>query len=477
MIVLERHVAQLFRAALRRCVDAPSTRADRVPVLLRHGKNGLMMHARQEEFAVMYSQPGPEGKEVLAFPASSLGLIEGKSQEPIELVAIEPGKAAARWVDKGVHLEIDFPVIESDKVAIPPALPKEFAPMPVRFLTALHEASRTASQAPTKYSIHRVLLRGKTGEILATDTHQLLIQSGFKFPFQEDLLIPRSGVFGLPALAPANEIGIGRTDTHVAIRVGRWIFAFLIDVKGRFPDARGLVPRTSSATTRFRLDPEDAEFFMRMLTQRLRGPKAKDLALTLDLNETPCFRFDVKGRTTDIVLPRSQVTGKAIRLCIDLKRFLRAIELQFSEFEFSDPDKPFVARDEQRIYLAMTSNSKDALAPHADALRLVPAHEPTTTAVAVRRTRPQPLARVEPDRAAPTVVVLPTHALSPTHDHQSLDVFAEAEGLRSAVIKAAAHAGRLLHLLRTVCLQPNVMQTMRNSLHALTHPSFEEQHR
>ena len=162
---------------------------------------------------------------------------------------------------------------------------------------------------------------------------------------------------------------------------------------------------------------------------------------------------------------------------MDLKRFLRAIELQFSEFEIYDADKPLVARDDQRVYLAMTALSKDALAPRDDALRLVPIDEPVSRAVAVRPTRPrvpQPLVPVGPSHTSETIVVLPTHDAMQSREHRPLDVFTEAEGLRSAVVKAAAHAGRLLHFLRTVCSQPNVMQTMRNSLHALTHPSSEE---
>src|SRR5580704_3221213 len=48
MTILERRVAQLFRAALKRCFDAPAFRADQAPVQIRSDKNGLLMYASAE---------------------------------------------------------------------------------------------------------------------------------------------------------------------------------------------------------------------------------------------------------------------------------------------------------------------------------------------------------------------------------------------------------------------------------------------
>src|SRR5207302_868107 len=116
-----------------------------------------------------------------------------------------------------------------------------------------------ASNTSTKYAITRVQLRGKAGAIVGTDTRQLLVSGGYAFPFTEDLLIQRSGIFGLQPFQASDEVGIGRTDTHLFVRVGPWMFAFFIDKQGRYPDAAAIIPRSSNSSTRFKLDPGDAQ--------------------------------------------------------------------------------------------------------------------------------------------------------------------------------------------------------------------------
>src|SRR5208282_5114053 len=118
---------------------------------------------------------------------------------------------------------------QPESVAKFPEMPKRFMPMPSSIVTALNDASRAAAHLPTKYVVNRVQLRGKNGTIVGTDTRQLFVSGGFAFPFKEDLLIRRSGIFGLPLVQSSENVGIGRTDTHFAIRNGPWTFAFWLD--------------------------------------------------------------------------------------------------------------------------------------------------------------------------------------------------------------------------------------------------------
>ena len=64
MIVLERRIAWLFRAALKRCFDTSTSKADQTPVQIRLTTDGLVMHACAPEIAVIYTQPTPTGKGV-----------------------------------------------------------------------------------------------------------------------------------------------------------------------------------------------------------------------------------------------------------------------------------------------------------------------------------------------------------------------------------------------------------------------------
>jgi len=496
MFLLDRQAIYLFRTALRLCYDGPAKGIGLIPVLIRHGKTGLLMHACHQDFAVMYSQAGQACKGALALPASALALVEGRGQDQVELDALSSDKGTARWLERAGPRQSEFQILDPKSVAAPPTLPKTFEPMPREFLEAVNEASRCAARSPTKYVLNRIKLSGKKGEVIGTDSRQLFIQGGFKFPFSEDLLIPRSGVFGLPAFQEMEEISLGRTDTHVAFGAGRWIFAFRIDAEGRFPDAGSVVPRSSAATMRFHLDPADAQFFLDNLGKRIKGPHAKDeeLAVTLDLNEQPCFRFKLDSQIMELPLSRSEARGKSVRMCVDLKQFLRALELKLMDFEIRDADKPLVARDGQRIYVAMPKSSDAALAPDVNAVRLSPWTQPVEAVPATTNPGSQqetaPVATAE----APQAMVPVTSDVPALSDVQPFDLFAEAESLHGAVvdaaehagrilalpetesfrcaaIKAAEHAGRILRFLREVCTKSQVKQIVRTSLQALSNKS------
>ena len=302
--------------------------------------------------------------------------------------------------------------------------------------------------------MNRVQLRGQAGTVVASDSRQLFQAGGFPFPFAQDLLIPRCGIFSLPPFAGAEEVGIGRTDAHVAIRLGSWTFAFLIDAEGRFPDVASIVPRPSPTATRLRLDADDAQRFLDSLARRIKGPAAKELAVTLDLVGSPCLRFEIEGRVSEVNLANSEFAGAPLRICLKLPQFLRALELRFLEFEIRDPEKPIVARDGERLYLAMPLSPKGVLLPRSEG---APA-EVTPS----RRT----LAPVE--KPAKQTIAMPTSGSEPVRSGDRFDVLGEAEGLRDGLFKVAAHAGRILQFLREVSMQQNLPHLVRSSLLALT---------
>lgn len=466
MIVIDRRVAQTFRAAIRRCIDGSASQADSVPVLLRQGRNGAMLHCRHADFAILSHLPGAAGKHVLALPAGSLRLIEAHSSEPVELTGFPNGKVSARWTERGEARTIDLPALEPENVPRPPQLPKEFAPLPKTFLTAMHEASATAAKQPTQYVLHRLLLRGKSGEVVASDSRQLLCWGGFQFPFRDDVIIPRTGVFGLAPFRDHEDVGIGRTDDHVAIRVGDWIFAFTIDKEGRFPDCAALLRQGSVLPSRLQLDPADAERFLNAVESNLRGAAAKERTVTLDLRSPPAAYLEDDGRYRRIDLPLSTASGKEVRICILLHQFLRLLQLQFQSFEVCHPDKPLRARDDTRTLLVM---------PHT--LPAAEAFEPLAGAdlVLANRSVPAPIAVPVAAPQLPTVVLPGNTPPLEGPTVGTFDVFGEVDGLRIGVAKAAEHAGRLLSAIWQLCKQPQVAQAVRRGWQALTSLTDKEE--
>lgn len=452
MIHLERRVAWLFRAALKRCLGTSHSR-NPPSVQLRLTSEGLMMHASAPEIAIIHTDPSQTGKGVFTFPISRLEEFEGRTTDQVEINLLRPNMVGARWTHQGRTREMEIPLVEPETVAKVPELPKKFAPAPLGLLTAIHDAGEATAPDATKYAITRVQLRGKTGQVVGTDTRHLLVFGGFEFPFTEDLLIPSSGVFGLQQFLDVGEVSIGKTETHLVIQVGPWKIAFFIDKQGRYPDVASIVPKQSQANTRFHLDADDAQSFLDSLARRIKGPAANEHAVTLDLLETPCLRYEIDGRVTEVNLVNSTVTGNRLRMCLKLSQFLRALELRFQDFEIRDADKPFLARDSDRLYLAMPLSSAQALAPRPDAFKVSTPKPPMPSkalAPIKRRTR----------------IVVPVGA-SRALAENGINILSEAEGLREGLFKVATHAGKILRFLRNTCTQKRIFDLARTSLLAL----------
>jgi hypothetical protein len=457
MIQIERRVAQDFLALLRRSTDGPPRLANAVPVLLRHGKNGLRLHACLPEVALFYANPVCPGDGTLAIPASALEQVEGKTADLVKLEPLNARRARAEWTEKGQPRSAELPALEPDRVPEPPPWPKDFAPLPASFPAAFHEACRTTPKDATRYALQRVQLRGKAGQVVGTDTRQLLVHGGLTFPFPQDLLVPRCGVFGTQPFKEGKGLLIGRTDSHVVVRSGPWAVMLRIDSQGRFPDVISVVPRHGEPETTLRLHPADADLFLAGLARKLRGAWASGQPLTLDLGPTSALRFKTDQGVLETPLTRSEALGEATRLCVDLKHFLRALELRCTRFECWGEGKPVIAREGERLFVMMTQATTLTLPPQLQKEE------------SVRTSLPVPAASHKPELIMPATVVLP----QPIPDG-SFDVLAEAEGFAGAVARAAEHAGRLLRFLRGSCGQPKLVSVVRNSLLALTDSRQEE---
>lgn len=135
---------------------------------------------------------------------------------------------------------------------------------------ALADGSACAATESLRYSIEKLQLRGKSGEIVATDGRQLLIQSGFRFPWKDDVLIPNTTLFASRDLAIDSAVRVGRTATHVTFKIGAWTLHFPVDTESRYPQVESCIPNLAGACTRCRLDPADATFLGKTLP-RLPG--------------------------------------------------------------------------------------------------------------------------------------------------------------------------------------------------------------
>jgi hypothetical protein len=322
-------------------------------VLVRAGQDGLTLESVLDEAAVRYHHPDPLPSDSIAFSAEALLTFEGTGHEVVTLEQVAPGKGMAHWSEAGVDRNVPFVSKMPEAVSFPD-LPRKLVSPGEGFLVALSEAVQTAARESGRHALSRLMLRGGSGEIVATDGRQMLVQSGFTFAWKEDLLIPALPAFtarGIPSDLP---VGIGRTATHVALHIDPWTFLLAIDTNSRFPDYQQVVPRRSALKTQLAIPPEDAGVLIKALPH-LPSSEGKDGPVTVEIGERICIRArgDSEGGVAELVLPPSHAEGPPLRLVTNRRFLLRALKLGFNEFFIADSTLPIVCRDETHLYLWM----------------------------------------------------------------------------------------------------------------------------
>jgi len=216
----------------------------------------------------------------------------------------------------------------------------------------------------------RLQLKG-SGEVIATDGCQVLIQGGFSFPWTETILVPAVTAFGCQELPQDVPVLLGRSRRHLGIRVGPWTFSLAIIRDESYPRIESILPAPSSTSTLCRLAAEDAAFLLRMLPC-LPGQGQEPASVTLDLNG--CLVVRARGpeqaQTTEVILKRSPVLGPPVRLVSNRRYLGRALQQGFLELQVLGPPKPVVCRGPRRTYAWMPLGGVQPLPPSEDGLRL-----------------------------------------------------------------------------------------------------------
>jgi hypothetical protein len=465
VIVLPRALARQFRAVLRRSFVDLEPRGPWPLLLCRAGKEGLVLQACHGDLAVRYQLEGPRPPEAISFRASVLAEFEGRRDDPVELEQVAFGKGRARWTDGSVPRVIDLETVVPDSVPSFPPLPRQLTPMPLEFLQALDQAARTTARESVRYALSRLQLRGKAGEIVATDGRQLLVQGGFTLPWPDTILVPRVPAFGAREVAGAGAVAAGRTKGHVAVRVGPWTFLLAIDAQSRFPNVEDVIPRASAGASRLRLDPQDAAFLAANLP-RLPGGDDDSSPVTLDLHKDVCLRGrNEKQGTSELALTRSTATGPPVRVCTDRRYLVRAVQLGFTELEVPGVDKPLVCRKDARVYVWMPLDQNGAIPPGPDAQRISSADgQPGMPPPEPERKEP-PMPAPQPNGHAPDDG-RPGGATEPER-WGIAEVIAETESLRGLLHDAAARTARLLAALKHQRRRSRAVQQAMQSLKQL----------
>lgn len=464
MIALARADLRRFRTAARRCIRPGSLRDRSLPMRLAAEGETVTISAHLLDVVIALRVPAAEpstGSVVL--PLADLEGVEGPGPTPVVIETLGQDKLSVRWTDGSVPRSKELDRLESTVKW--PAEPKRLIALPPNFLLALHEAGRTAEREAGKYVTNRIQVRGKLGQLIATDGKQALLQGGFKFPFTEDLLIPAIPVFGTKEVGGEQAVSVGLVDDWLYLVIGPWRFWLSIDREGRYPDIGSAIPKAPG--TRVAFAEEDAQKVLETLPS-LPSDKTEPETVTLDLGRPVAIRAREgdKGQIVEVPLRQSECHGPEARVLLNRTHLGRALALGFREFRCSSPERPLVATDDSRTYVSATLDPKDAVPPGREASR--PA-EPVQ--VPVNPSRP-PIDSPESNRRSPMPVressIPERNGQHPdTANGEMLDPLAEAEALRSLLADAASRSVRLVTALKQFRKERRALASAFSSLRQL----------
>ncbi len=470
MITITRRLAGQMRVVFRKALNI--TRRFGPALHFTTGPDGIRVRAKFGDGAVEYHGPGSLPQDEMWVPFELLSDVEARKDDPVQIEMLGDGRVVAGWRDGKVPQTVQYDPVEPKDAGGFPKPPRTLTQNAPRLLTALHECMQTTDPDSTRYALSCVQLRGSSGDMVATDGRQVLLERGFDFPWDEALLLPRTLVFGAKELPQDEPVAIGKTAAWISVRVGPWTFHAKIDKAGRFPETDGHIPQADSAAARFRMSVADAEFLSKNLP-RLPGDDDFNLPVTLDLNGSVAIRAKAadQPQPTELVLSNSTASGQPMRVNTNRTFLARAVKLGFDEVLLYSPKVPVMCRDDHRYYVWALLDPDSTIKPTDDAIRIESSaaeQDPSTTNRKPRRQKtimPRPTTNENVPAKKNGRVQTPTNGKA---DDQDIDTLIEqAEAVKVSLRDSLSKTGELLSALKRHRKQSKAVQTALVSLRRL----------
>jgi len=296
-------------------------------------------------------------------------------------------------------------------------------------------------------------LRGVLGRIETTDGRQVLVQSGYRFGFEEDVLIPGSKLLGSADFVSGESIGVGRTEDHVGFGVDCWLIFLRIQKDARFPKIDQILPNPEAAKSRLEFSPVDAGFLKETIP-RLPCDDTLHDPITLDLNGQVLVRSreTAASRPTEVLLSSSKLTGEPVILNTNRRFVERALKLGFRSVRLYGPDSPAMCVDEHRRFLWALLDKGSAIPRHDDPHRIdAPSRAGVGSAISTTKPKDKVMAVALPAVARSAAKPSDTTnvpSVKPVHVRVAGSAIEQALTLRDTLRTAAQQAGELARSLK-----------------------------
>lgn len=476
MVTITRRLAQQLRAVLRRAFGQDRTG----PVVGFFGSaEGLTVKSAFADAAVELRVPGRYDAETVWLPMQALDDFEAKKDDPVELTASGNGRVTAQWRDGNVPQITEYNSLQPPDADKFPTLPTDLTTNPPELLDALHEASEVADTNSPRFATGCLQLT-PAGTIHATDGRQGLIQTGFAFPWNEPVLIPRSKVFHSPEFPQDSPVSVARSGDWLVFSVNPWSIYLRVEKDARYPDMERIVPVADNAATRCRLSADDAKFLVETLP-KLPSHDEQNMPVTLDVNGHIAIRAKSadQPRPTEVVLTNSTCVGEAVRININRTYLKRAMRLGLHELCLYGDNAALLGQADSRKLVWMPLEPGAAIKPTDDAIRIespkaeasMPAStSPPTKPRVERKPVSEPIANTNGKAASNGQARADTANGRPNRRKQARDIdglIDQAIKLRTALHDRAHEAAELVKALKHHRRKSRTVQKTLDSLKQL----------
>ncbi len=466
MICITRRQIRSLRPLFRRTVLGVSSRTDVPTVVFHADEHGLVVRVTGAHVSiecVIHKQSAAAEEAVV--PLDALADLEGRDDTAISIDPAIGRRVSASWSDEGIPVTRSYDLPADRKSTTFPEFPAQFVPCKAEAIEALAAVNEITGDDSPRYALDSIELRGATGEVAATDGHQLLIRSGLSWPWDETLLIHCSPIFATKGWLVGEDLSVGRTETHVVFRCGPWTAAMAIRVNARFPKLEDVIPASSRITSSLVLHPTDAQFLVHSL-ERLPGSEAMNAPVTLELNGKISVRAasERSAPSTDLILSRSSYTGTPTKICTNRNFLAFAARAGAGEIHLHGTNAPFSMSAGKTTYAWQPLSDDGAIPSSEDAISIASDSFCPTPPPAINR--PSPAPRIVTMKATKPDITGPSHEESSTSTGISA-LIAEAEAIHATLAIARTRSSRLVAALRKHRKQNRLVQETLRSLHQL----------
>ncbi len=345
----------------------------------------------------------------------------------------------------------------------PPAKQDNTITHSIALFDALQDAAKCVDAENTRYSLGSICLRGSKAQIVSTDGRQALIQDGFSFSWENDVLCPVTKIFGAKELRELGDtVKVGFEDHWIFFQVGN-VSLWLKEIDGKFPQLDQFTKNIDHFTW-LNVDPTDTVFVSDRL-DNLPGKADRESPIYIHLNNGVAVRGhdQVQQTATELRMEKSRYDGSNVTMPVNRKFLKNALNLGVARIGFDPKDRtPLIGYGERKTFIVMPLEG-DEPKVEVDKLTVLSSNVKATLSTNLSKA-----VKTKTNAPVATVVAKCVRPIEPLRQsNEQMDVIAASEGLCQTLADTLRITRRLVRNLKQQRKQNRLMRATIASLREL----------